>query len=31
MFRGRITAVTASGFVGLFSLIGRFFWSPISD
>jgi MFS family permease len=34
MFRGRITAVAASGFVGLFSLfnmIGRFFWSSTSD
>jgi MFS family permease len=34
MFRGQITAVTASGFVGLFSLfnmVGRFFWSSTSD
>ncbi len=34
MFRGRITAVAASGFVGLFSLFnmgGRFAWSSISD
>ncbi len=34
MFRGRITAVAASGFVGLFSLfnmMGRFFWSSTSD
>ena len=34
MFRGQITAVAASGFVGLFSLfnmMGRFFWSSTSD
>jgi MFS family permease len=34
MFKGRITAVAASGFVGLFSLFnmgGRFIWSSISD
>ncbi|MGA8380632.1 MAG: MFS transporter [Stellaceae bacterium] len=34
MFRGRITAVAASGLVGLFSLFnmgGRFAWSSISD
>ena len=34
MFRGQITAVTASGFVGLFSLfnmVGRSFWSSTSD
>ncbi|MBV8888181.1 MAG: OFA family MFS transporter [Alphaproteobacteria bacterium] len=34
MFRGRITAVAASGLVGLFSLFnmaGRFFWSSTSD
>src|SRR4029077_2199540 len=34
MFRGRITAVAASGFVGLFSLfnmMGRIFWSSTSD
>jgi MFS family permease len=34
MFRGRITAVAASGLVGLFSLFnmgGRFFWSSASD
>jgi MFS family permease len=34
MFRGRITAVAASGLVGLFSLfnmVGRFFWSSTSD
>jgi MFS family permease len=34
MFRGRITAVAASGFVGLFSLFnmgGRFVWSSVSD
>ena len=34
MFRGRITAVAAAGFVGLFSLFnmgGRFFWSSTSD
>jgi MFS family permease len=34
MFRGRVTAVAASGFVGLFSLFnmaGRFFWSSTSD
>ena len=34
MFRGQITAVAASGFVGLFSLfnmVGRFFWSSTSD
>src|SRR6059058_584770 len=34
MFRGHITAIAASGFVGLFSLfnmLGRFFWSSSSD
>jgi MFS family permease len=34
MFKGRVTAVAASGFVGLFSLFnmgGRFFWSSTSD
>jgi MFS family permease len=34
MFRGHITAVAASGLVGLFSLfnmVGRFFWSSTSD
>jgi MFS family permease len=34
MFRGRITAVAAAGLVSLFSLfnmMGRFFWSSISD
>jgi MFS family permease len=34
MFRGRITAVAASGLVGLFSLFnmgGRFFWASTSD
>ena len=34
MFKGQITAVAASGFVGLFSLfnmMGRFFWSSTSD
>ncbi|MBO0736851.1 MAG: OFA family MFS transporter, partial [Alphaproteobacteria bacterium] len=34
MFRGQVTAVAASGFVGLFSLFnmgGRFFWSTASD
>jgi MFS family permease len=34
MFQGRITAVAASGLVGLFSLFnmgGRFAWSSISD
>jgi MFS family permease len=34
MFRGQITAVAASGLVGLFSLfnmMGRFFWSSIWD
>jgi MFS family permease len=34
MFRGRITALAASGLVGLFSLFnmgGRFFWSSVSD
>ena len=34
MFRGQVTAVAASGFVGLFSLfnmLGRFFWSSTSD
>ena len=34
MFRGRITAVAASGLVGLFSLFnmgGRFVWSSVSD
>ena len=34
MFKGRVTAIAASGFVGLFSLFnmgGRFFWSSTSD
>jgi MFS family permease len=34
MFKGQITAVAASGLVGLFSLFnmgGRFFWSSTSD
>src|SRR5271165_545284 len=34
MFRGQVTAVAASGFVGLFSLFnmaGRFVWSSTSD
>jgi MFS family permease len=34
MFKGRVTAVAASGLVGLFSLFnmgGRFFWSSTSD
>jgi MFS family permease len=34
MFKGQITAVAASGLVGLFSLFnmgGRFFWSSVSD
>ncbi len=34
MFHGHITAIAASGFVGLFSLfnmLGRFFWSSSSD
>jgi len=34
MFRGRVSAVAAAGFVGLFSLFnmaGRFFWSSTSD
>ena len=34
MFRGQITAVAASGLVGLFSLfnmVGRFIWSSTSD
>jgi len=34
MFKGRVTAVAASGFVGLFSLFnmgGRFVWSSTSD
>jgi MFS family permease len=34
MFRGRVTALAASGFVGLFSLFnmgGRFAWSTASD
>ena len=34
MFKGQVTAVAASGFVGLFSLfnmVGRFFWSSTSD
>ena len=34
VFRGRITALAASGLVGLFSLFnmgGRFFWSSVSD
>jgi len=34
MFKGKVTAVAAAGFVGLFSLfnmLGRFFWSSTSD
>jgi MFS family permease len=34
MFPGRITAIAASGFVGLlsiFNMIGRFFWASTSD
>ena len=34
MFRGKVTAVAAGGFVGLLSLFnmaGRFFWSSVSD
>jgi len=34
MFPGRITASAAAGFVGLlslFNLVGRFFWSSLSD
>jgi MFS family permease len=34
MFKGRVTAIAAAGFVGLFSLFnmgGRFFWSSTSD
>jgi MFS family permease len=34
MFPGRITAVTAAGFIGLMSLFnmgGRFFWASVSD
>src|SRR5579859_3771795 len=34
LFKGRITAVAAGGFVGLLSLFnmgGRFFWSSVSD
>jgi MFS family permease len=34
MFKGQVTAVAASGFVGLFSLfnmMGRFIWSSTSD
>ncbi len=34
MFRGRVTAIAAGGFVGLLSLFnmaGRFFWSSASD
>jgi MFS family permease len=34
MFKGRVTAIAASGLVGLFSLFnmgGRFFWSSTSD
>ena len=34
MFRGKVTAVAASGFVGLFSLFnmgGRYAWSTVSD
>jgi MFS family permease len=34
MFKGQVTAIAASGFVGLFSLFnmaGRFFWSSTSD
>jgi MFS family permease len=33
-FQGRVTAVAAAGFVGfisIFNLLGRFFWSSISD
>jgi MFS family permease len=34
MFQGRVTAGAAAGFVGfisLFNLMGRFFWSSVSD
>ena len=34
LFTGRVTAVAAAGFVGLlslFNMIGRFFWSSLSD
>ncbi len=34
MFPGRVTAAAAAGFVGLlslFNLVGRFFWSSLSD
>src|SRR5690242_6070661 len=34
MFKGRVTAPAAAGFVGLLSLFntaGRFFWSCVSD
>ena len=34
MFPGRVTAVSAAGFVGLmslFNMLGRFFWASISD
>lgn len=34
LFKGRITAIAAGGFVGLLSLFnmgGRFFWSSVSD
>jgi MFS family permease len=34
MFKGQVTAIAASGFVGLFSLfnmVGRFIWSSTSD
>jgi MFS family permease len=34
MFQGRVTAGAAAGFVGfisLFNLLGRFFWSSVSD
>jgi MFS family permease len=34
MFPGRVTAVTAGGFVGLlslFNMVGRFFWASTSD
>lgn len=34
VFRGRVTAVAAGGFVGLlslFNMVGRFFWSSLSD
>ena len=34
MFPGRVTAITAGGFVGLlslFNMVGRFFWASTSD